>query len=220
MSELSNLLPALPELARGFAITIALSLCAMVVSWVVGAIVLVVRLSPVAPLRILATIFISFMRGTPALVQLFLIFFTLPMIGIKVPPFVAASITLGLNSSAYVAEILRGGLGSLHPGQAEAAEALGMRSWRIWTRVLLPQAVRVSLPSITNELTLLVKTTPLASVVAVTELSFAGQIIIARTFQPTAVLLSIAAAFLVLNLILTSLAGLLERRFDIAGDRR
>ncbi len=217
MFDPANLLPALPELARGFGITVTLSLSAMVLSWVFGAVVVVGLLSSAALPRRAAALFVSFMRGTPALVQLFLVFFALPLIGIHVPPFVAAAITLGLNSGAYVAEILRGALGSLHPGQAEAAEALGFPKWRTWTRVLLPQAVRIGLPSLTNELTLLVKTTPLASVVAVTELTFAGQIVVARTFEPIEVLLTVALSYLLLNLTLTLLAGRLEKRLHPAG---
>ncbi|WOI57895.1 amino acid ABC transporter permease [Palleronia sp. LCG004] len=219
MLDLANLQAALPELAHGLYMTVMLSGCAMVLSWLFGTALVVCLLSPAALPRRAAAILVSFLRGTPALVQLFLVFFTLPLAGIKVPPFTAAAVTLGLNSGAYVAEILRGGLGSLPSGQAEAAEALGFPRWRIWTRVLLPQAVRVSLPSLVNELTLLVKTTPLASVVAVTELTFAGQIVVARTFEPTEVLLAVALAYILLNLALTDLAARLDRRLAPAGGR-
>lgn len=220
MFDPSNLTAALPELLAGAGNTVGLAAVAMLLSWVVGAIVVVGLLVPVALWRRVAGIYVSFMRGTPALVQLFLIFFALPMLGIKVPPFLAAAITLGMNSGAYVAEILRAGLVSLPPGQAEAAEALGMSRRHVWTRILLPQAVRVSLPSLTNELTLLVKTTPLASVVAVTELTFAGQIVVARTFEPTEVLLAVALAYFLLNQAIVLGSGLLERRLQPAGGRR
>lgn len=220
MIDLTNLTAALPELLRGAGNTVGLAICAMLLSWVVGTIVAVGLIAPVATWRRVASIYVSFMRGTPALVQLFLIFFALPLIGIKVPPFLAAAITLGMNSGAYVAEILRSGLQSLPAGQIEAAEAMGMSRRHVWTRILLPQAIRVSLPSLTNELTLLVKTTPLASVVAVTELTFAGQIVVARTFEPTEVLLSIALVYFVINQAIVLASGALERRLQPTGTGR
>lgn len=220
MVDLTNLAAALPELSQGAANTVGLAVCAMLLSWVVGAIVSVGLLAPVATWRRVAAVYVSFMRGTPALVQLFLIFFALPLVGIKVPPFLAAAITLGMNSGAYVAEILRSGLQSLPPGQAEAAEVMGMSLRHVWARILFPQAIRVSLPSLTNELTLLVKTTPLASVVAVTELTFAGQIVVARTFEPTEVLLAVALAYFLLNQAIVLASGALERRLHPAGPGR
>lgn len=220
MFDPNNFIAAFPELTAGAANTIGLTIAAMLLSWLVGTIVALGLLAPVALWRRVAAVYVSFMRGTPALVQLFLIFFALPLMGIKVPPFLAAAITLGMNSGAYVAEILRAGLVSLPAGQAEAAEALGMSRRHVWSRVLLPQAVRVSLPSLTNELTLLVKTTPLASVVAVTELTFAGQIVVARTFEPTEILLALALAYFVLNQAIVVAAGVLERRLQpLGGDR-
>ena len=211
MFDLTNLTAALPELLRGAGTTVSLAACAMLLSWAVGIIVATGLIAPAAAWRRAATVYVSFMRGTPALVQLFLIFFALPLIGVKVPPFLAAAITLGMNSGAYVAEILRSGLQSLPVGQVEAAEAMGMSRRHVWTRVLLPQAIRVSLPSLTNELTLLVKTTPLASVVAVTELTFAGQIVVARTFEPTEVLLAVALAYFLLNQSIVLTSNLIER---------
>lgn len=220
MIDLTNLIAALPELLQGAGNTVGLAICAMLLSWLVGTIVAVGLISPVAVWRRVAAIYVSFMRGTPALVQLFLIFFALPLIGVKVPPFLAAAITLGMNSGAYVAEILRSGLQSLPPGQVEAAQAMGMSRRHIWTRILLPQATRISLPSLTNELTLLVKTTPLASVVAVTELTFAGQIVVARTFEPTEVLLAVALAYFLLNQAIVLVSGSVERRLQPAGGGR
>ena len=215
MFDPARLIAALPELANGAANTVMLTLCAALLSWVVGSVIVIGLLSPVAFWRRAGRVYVSFMRGTPALVQLFLVFFALPLIGVHVPPFIAASITLGLNSGAYVAEILRGALLSIPAGQVEAAEALGMRKASLWRRVLLPQGVRIALPSLTNELTLLLKTTPLASVVAVTELTFAGQIVIARTFEPAEVLLAVALGYIVVSQALVQGARALERRLAV-----
>ena len=212
MFSLDRLVAALPELAGGAATTVALTLCAALVSWLGGIAVGALQLSPLAPARWAARLYVSFMRGTPALVQLFIIFFALPLLGIKVPPFVAAALTLGLNSAAYVGEILRAGLAAVPTGQIEAAEAIGMSRLDIWRRVRLPQAISLSLAPLANELTLLLKTTPLASVVAVTDLTFAGQIIVARTFQPVEVLTAVAVAYVLAGQSLLQTARWLERR--------
>lgn len=212
MFSLDRLIAALPELASGAATTLALTLCAALVSWAGGVAVAALQLAPVAAARWAGRLYVSFMRGTPALVQLFIVFFALPMLGIKVPPFVAAALTLGLNSAAYVGEILRAGLKAIPAGQIEAAQAIGMARLDIWHRVRLPQAVSLSLAPLANELTLLLKTTPLASVVAVTDLTFAGQIVVARTFQPVEVLAAVAVAYILAGQILLQTARWLERR--------
>lgn len=215
MLEPARLVAALPELAQGAATTLALTACSALLSWVVGGVVVCALLSGSTASRWTARVYVSFMRGTPALVQLFLVFFALPLLGVHLPPFLAASLTLGLNSGAYVAEIMRGALLSIPAGQREAADAIGMRSVALWRRVLLPQAVRIALPSLINEMTLLLKTTPLASVVAVTELTFAGQIVIARTFEPTEVLLAVAVGYLFASQALVQTARAIERRTAI-----
>jgi polar amino acid transport system permease protein len=151
-------------------------------------------------LRWVARLYISFMRGTPALVQLFMLFFALPLIGLGGRPMLAAALTLGLNSGAYTAEILRGNLRVVTAGQYEAAIALGMAPWRIALRIALPQMLKASLPALINEFTILLKTTPLASVVAVTELTYAGQMVIARTYTSTQVMLLVSAGYLAVAL--------------------
>ncbi len=212
MVDLSRLGAALPELAHGAINTIGLTACAALVSWAGGIAIVMFVLSGSRWLRWAGRIYVSFMRGTPALIQLFIIFFTLPMIGLTMPPFMAAALTLGLNSAAYVAEILRAAILAIPPGQMEAAEAVGMRRRDRWRRIILPQAFSASLPALTNELTLLLKTTPLASVVAVTELTFAGQIIVARTFEPTEVLLSVGLGYIIVAQLLVQVSRHFERR--------
>lgn len=112
----------------------------------------------------------------------------------------AAALTLGLNSGAYTAEIVRGNLRVITPGQYEAATALGMAPWRIALRIALPQMLKASLPALINEFTILLKTTPLASVVAVTELTYAGQMVIARTYTSTQVMLLVSVGYLAVAL--------------------
>ncbi|KKB63437.1 polar amino acid ABC transporter permease [Robbsia andropogonis] len=191
---------SLPTLIDGWLLTVELTLFGVTGSVLFGHLALAMQLTRIAPLRWAARLYISFMRGTPALVQLFILFFTLPLIGLGGRPMLAAALTLGLNSGAYTAEILRGNLRIVTTGHYEAAIALGMAPWRIALRIALPQVLRASLPALINEFTILLKTTPLASVVAVTELTYAGQMVIARTYTSTQVMLIVSVGYLAVAL--------------------
>lgn len=191
---------SLPTLVDGWLLTVQLTLLGATGSVVFGHLALAMQLTRVAPLRWIARLYISFMRGTPALVQLFVLFFALPLIGLGGRPMLAAALALGLNSGAYTAEILRGNMRVITTGQYEAAIALGMPRWRIAARIALPQMLKASLPALINEFTILLKTTPLASVVAVTELTYAGQMVIARTYTSTQVMLLVSVGYLAVAL--------------------
>lgn len=191
---------SLPTLIDGWLLTVELTLLGAIGSLAFGQLALVMQLTRIAPLRWLARLYISFMRGTPALVQLFMLFFALPLVGLGGHPMLAAALTLGLNSGAYTAEILRGNLRVVTAGQYEAAIALGMPPWRVALRIALPQILKASLPALINEFTILLKTTPLASVVAVTELTYAGQMVIARTYTSTQVMLLVSVGYLAVAL--------------------
>lgn len=195
-----QVIQSLPTLIDGWLLTVELTLLGATGSIVFGHLALALQLTRFAPLRWLARLYISFMRGTPALVQLFMLFFALPMIGLGGHPMLAASLTLGLNSGAYTAEILRGNLRVVGAGQYEAAIALGMAPWRIALRIALPQMLKASLPALINEFTILLKTTPLASVVAVTELTYAGQMVIARIYTSAQVMLIVSVGYLAVAL--------------------
>jgi polar amino acid transport system permease protein len=191
---------SLPTLLDGWLLTVELTLLGAAGSLVFGHLALALQLTRYAPLRWAVRLYISFMRGTPALVQLFVLFFGLPLIGLGGRPMLAAALTLGLNSGAYTAEILRGNLRVVTPGQYEAAIALGMAPWRIALRIALPQMLRAGTPALINEFTILLKTTPLASVVAVTELTYAGQMVIARTYTSSQVMLLVSIGYLAVAL--------------------
>ncbi|MDB5788295.1 amino acid ABC transporter permease [Caballeronia mineralivorans] len=197
---------SLPFLIDGWLLTLELTLLGAAGSLVFGHLALALQLGGHAPLRWGARLYISFMRGTPSLVQLFVLFFALPLVGLGGKPMLAAALALGLNSGAYTAEILRGNLRVVTAGQVEAAVALGMPRWRIWSRIALPQVLSASLPALINEFTMLLKTTPLASVVAVTELTYAGQMVIARTYTSTQVMLLVSIGYLAVALPVIHLA--------------
>jgi polar amino acid transport system permease protein len=208
---------SLPVLADGLLNTVLLCLMALVVSALAGHVGLALRIGKWAPLRALGWLYVSLMRGTPALVQLFVLFFTLPLLGLGGRPMLAAVLAIGLNSGAYVAEVLRGNLSVVGSGQREAAQALGLGPVRIWVRISGPQIWRAAMPALVNEFTILLKTTPLASVVGVTELAFAGQMVSARTFQASEVLMLVSMCYLVLILPVIALARTLERKLHGLG---
>lgn len=207
-----QVLAALPELGRGLLMTLLLTVLASLVSVVMGQLGCFLQLRRAWIWRTSGRLYVSLMRGTPAIVQLFVVFFTLPKLGLGGQPLLAAVLAIGLNSGAYVAEILRVNRRLVTRGQLEAARTLGLSRLLTWWYVINPQVLRASLPMLVNEFTILLKTTPLASVVALTELTFAGQIVIARTYEATQVLLLVAAGYLLIALPLTTLARRLEAK--------
>ena len=196
----ARVVASLPQLLDGLTVTLVLTLAGATGSMLFGHLALLMQINNHRLLRGLARLYISFMRGTPALVQLFMLFFALPLVGLGGRPMLSAILALGLNSGAYTAEILRANLLVVSAGQVEAAAALGMSRWRIWRRISLPQILTASLPALVNEFTILLKTTPLASVVAVTDLTYAGQLVITRTFASTQVLMLVSVGYLAVAL--------------------
>ncbi|MDI9221082.1 amino acid ABC transporter permease [Pantoea sp. EA-12] len=201
---------ALPELGHGLLMTLVLTVLASLVSVVMGQLGCFLQLRRAWIWRFIGRLYVSLMRGTPAIVQLFVVFFTLPRLGLGGQPMLAAVIAIGLNSGAYVAEILRVNRSLVTRGQLEAARTLGLSRFMTWWYVINPQVMRASLPMLVNEFTILLKTTPLASVVALTELTYAGQIVIARTYEATQVLLLVAAGYLLIAMPLIAAARRLE----------
>ncbi|CAN7179593.1 amino acid ABC transporter permease [Paraburkholderia sp. SIMBA_054] len=207
-----QVIQSVPSLLDGWMLTVELTLLGAAGSLACGHLALAMQLTRIAPLRWLARLYISFMRGTPSLVQLFMVFFALPLIGLGGRPMLAAALTLGLNSGAYTAEILRGNMRVVARGQIEAATALGMAPWLITLRIALPQMLKASLPALVNEFTILLKTTPLASVVAVTELVYAGQMVIARIYTSTQIMLLVSVGYLAVVLPVIWLGRRLRQR--------
>jgi polar amino acid transport system permease protein len=215
MFSISTFLDSFGPLFWAARYTLLISILGIGVGLVIGALVCAAALSPVVWLRRLAALWVSFLRGVPLLVQLLLFYYLLPVIGIDVPAMVAAVVTVGICASAYISEIWRGAIGALPKGQAEAAAAIGMGPFDIWTRVLLPQAVTLSLPALVNELILLVKASSLVSVVGILEVTRASQAQAATTFRPLEVYLAAACIYLLINLCLAALGRYLEHRMAV-----
>lgn len=168
---------------RGLGLTVFLTVVTMVLATLLAIPVALARISKARLIRWPANIFVEFMRATPLILQLIYIYYVLPMAGVKLNPISAAIVGLTLHYAAYLSEVFRGGIESISKGQMEAALSLGLPPWRAFHKVIMPQAVRVVLPTLGNYLISLFKDTSLASVVTVQELMFSGQIIAARNFQ-------------------------------------
>lgn len=158
---------------------------------------------------------ISFIRGTPLMVQIFLFYYALPAAGIDLGPMTAGVAAIAFNSAVFVTEIQRGGLASIDPGQIEAATALGLRPRPIWARVILPQLFRTTLPMLMNEASVVVKGTALLSIITVVEMLRTAQQIGAASFSPFEPLVAAALFFLAINLALGAGAAALEARFAV-----
>jgi len=192
--------------------TLALSLIAFIGGAIGGLLVALGRTSERAWLRAIATVFVQIFQGTPLLLQLFLIFFGAPVLGLDINPWVAAGIALTLNTSAFLGEIWRGCIQAVPRGQWEAAEALGLHYVARMREVILPQAFKIALPPTVGYMVQVIKGTSLASIIGFAEVTRAGQIINNATFQPLIVFSAVAAIYFVLCWPLSLLAGRMERR--------
>jgi polar amino acid transport system permease protein len=203
---------SLPLLLQGAAMTAFVSLLAVAIGFCIGTFVCLCRLSHSPAARRFGAPYVSFFRGVPLLVQLLLIYYLLPHVGLNVPSIVAAVGTLALCTAAYLAEILRGGFLGLPRGQAESARMLGLSRWQTSSRILVPQAVRLTLPALVNETIMLLKSSSLISVVGVAELTRTSQNIAASTYRPLEIYVAAGAVYLVINGCLAILGRLLEAR--------
>lgn len=212
MFSISAFLATFPALAVPAAFTLLVSVLGIALGLVIAVLVCAGSLSPWPWARRGAAVWISFFRGVPLLVQLLLVYYLLPTIGIDVPALVAAVLTIGLCSSAYISEIWRGAINALPKGQGEAARAIGMGARTVWTRIILPQAIRISLPALVNELILLVKASSLVSLVGIFEITRASQAAAATTYRPLEVYVAAACVYLAINLCLAIAGRILEAR--------
>jgi L-cystine transport system permease protein len=201
-----------PFLLKGAVYTLELSLGGMAFGLVLGLAIALMRLSAVPGLSGLARAYVSFIRGTPLLVQLFLIYYGLAQFGIRLDPIPSALIGFTLNMGGYSSEILRGAIASIDRGQWEAAFCIGMSYAQAMRRVILPQAARVALPPLGNSFISLVKDTSLAATIQVPELFRQAQLITARTFQVFTMYLSAAFLYWVISSLLAWMQSRLETR--------
>jgi cystine transport system permease protein len=216
MARMDLVLQSLPALLAGAAVTLGFSVAAMVLGLALGLLTALARTSGVTPLSGLARLYVSAIRGTPLLVQIFVIYYGLPNVGVTLDPITSGVLALTLNSGAYLSEAIRGAMLSLEQGQWDAALSLGMTGAQALRRIILPQAFRVALPAIGNSFVGLIKDTSLVSVITVVELLRSAQLVIARTFQPLPLYLTAAAIYWVLSAAFTVVQHRVEARLERA----
>jgi polar amino acid transport system permease protein len=212
MFDLAIFAQALPALGSAAIVTVELTIAACAVSLVAGTLSAAAQLGG-GPVGYWASrSYVSLMRGTPLFVQLLVVYFGLPYFGIRGQAFLAASLAIGLNSGAYTTEILRAAILAVPQGQIDAAATIGLTWPTIWRRIILPQAVITSLPMLTAEFTIVLKSTPLASVIAVTELTYTGVLIQSRTFTAVEVFVTIAVGYILIAQLMMRTSRNLEGR--------
>ncbi|GGM00245.1 amino acid ABC transporter permease [Pseudomonas asuensis] len=213
-SSLQLILDSLPFLLKGAGWTVLLSLGGMFFGLALGFFLALMRLSRLMVLRGVARVYVSFFRGTPLLVQLFMIYYGLPELGIQLDPLPAALVGFSLNMAAYICEILRAAIASIDRGQWEAAASIGMTRAQTLRRTILPQAARTALPPLGNSFISLVKDTSLAATIQVPEMFRQAQLITARTFEIFSMYLTAAVIYWILASALAALQNTLENRVN------
>ena len=211
---------ALPLLLMGALVTVKITAISVGLGIVIGLFVGIARIARSRVLRVLAAIYVDFLRGTPLLVQIFLIYFALPIVtGQRMDPFVAAIVSCSINSGAYVAEIFRAGIQSIDAGQMEAGRSLGMTWAQTMRYIIVPQAFKRVIPPLGNEFIALLKDSSLVSVICFEELARRGQLIIARTYGSMEIWNCVALIYLVMTLAISRLVAYLERRYKVDDHR-
>ncbi|MBN4665102.1 amino acid ABC transporter permease [Pandoraea nosoerga] len=206
---------SMPVLLQGTVLTIKFALMSMVFGLAIGIVVAIMGIGKIRVLRAVARAYVSVMRGTPLLVQIFVVYYGLPGIGISLEPTPAGVLTLSLNVGAYLSESMRGALEGMPRGQWLASYSLGLSYWQTLRYVIAPQALRIAVPSLGNSLISLIKDTSLVSVITVTELLRSAQEVIASTYQPLPLYLACAAIYWVLSTGLSALQRRIEKRLAL-----
>jgi polar amino acid transport system substrate-binding protein len=202
-----------PSLMSGLKMTIILTVVSLVAATILGVIFGLFQVSSNKLLRAIATIYVDIFRGTPLLVQAFFIYFGIPAaLDIRITAVVAGIITLSLNAGAYIAEIVRGGIQSVDKGQMEASRSLGLPYRKAMSKVVLPQAIRIMIPSFINQFVITLKDTSILSIIGINELTQSGKIIIARNLESFQMWLIVGIIYFIIIMILTKVSNHLERR--------
>ena len=204
-------------LLPGIKVTIPLTIISFSLAMVIGIVTALVQFANIRVLKQLARFYIWVIRGTPLLIQLFVVFYGLPSVGIIIDPFPAAVIVFSINEGAYSAETIRGALDAVPKGQIEAGYCSGLNFIQIMWHIVLPQALRMAFPSLANGLIAMVKSTSLAANITVMEMFMVTQQIVARTYEALALYLELAFIYLMISTVLTRLQTYIEKRLNAKG---
>lgn len=201
----------------GLTMTIPLTVISFTLALIIAIAAAMVQFADVKIFKQMARFYIWVIRGTPLLVQLFVIFYGLPNLGIVIDPFPAAVIVFSINEGAYCAETIRAALESVPAGQLEAGYCAGMSYLQTMRRIILPQAMRTAFPPLSNSLIAMVKDTSLAANITVTEMFMVTQRIVARTYEPLALYIEVGLIYLLFSTVLTKLQRMGEKRLNAHG---
>lgn len=207
---------ALPILLKGLQVTLYIFLIAIILGFLIGLVIALLRLAPLKILNWVAKVYVDAIRGTPFIVQLFFIYFGVNSLQIvSLNSTTAGIITVAINAGAYFAEIIRAGIQSIDKGQTEAARSIGFTGAQTMRYIILPQAFRRMLPTITNQSIISLKDTSLLSVIGIADLTQQGQIQASATFEAFKIWLAVGIIYFIVIYLLTLLANFVERRFQL-----
>jgi glutamine transport system permease protein len=207
---------ALPMLLKGLQVTLYIFVIAIILGFIIGLVIALFRLAPVKILNWIAKVYVDAIRGTPFIVQLFFIYFGVNSLQvISLNSTTAGIITVAINAGAYFAEIIRAGIQSIDKGQTEAARSIGFTGAQTMRYVVLPQAFRRMLPTITNQSIISLKDTSLLSVIGIADLTQQGQIQASATFEAFKIWLAVGIIYFIIIYLLTMLANFIERRIQL-----
>jgi|SRR5690625_535234 len=205
----------IPALLDGALTTLTLSFTAILIGFFGGVILYLLRRTKISPIVFLVEVYVSFFRGTPMLVQLLMLFYVPPALGLDLNPYIAAISALGLNSAAYQSEILRAGFISIPFGQNEASSVVGLNQLQTFWHIELPQAVRKTLPSLISEMGDIIKASAMVSVITVTDLMRVGRQIVSVNYRPLEVYVTIGIIYLLMVTVIQLTGRKLEKKWEI-----
>lgn len=204
-------------LKPGLEVTIPLTILSFFFALIIATVVALIQIAKIPVLKTIARFYIWVIRGTPLLVQLFVIFYGLPSLGILIDPFPAAVIVFSINEGAYSAETIRAAILAVPKGQLEAGECVGMSWMQTMRRIILPQALRIAFPTLFNSVIGMVKDTSLVANITVTEMFMSTQRIVARTYEPLVLYIEVGLIYLMMCTILTKVQAWGEKKFKKRG---
>ncbi|MDY0394988.1 amino acid ABC transporter permease [Virgibacillus halophilus] len=210
--DFSIIIESLPILIKATMVTVLLAVVSVCFALLLGFFTALARISNIKVLKMIGSVYISIFRGTPLLVQIFVIYYGLPQIDIELSPITSGVLALSLNAGSYLSESFRAAILAVDKGQMEAAVSMGMTYWQAMRRVILPQSIRIAIPTLSNTYIILIKDTSLVSVITVTELLQMSTLIIAKTFEPLTIYLLAAALYWIVITFFTALLDRLEKR--------
>lgn len=215
MIDFNLIVEYLPVLLQGLIVTLEIAAAASCIGLVLGIILAFMQTSNNRLLWSIVSVYVIIIRGTPMLIQILCAYFLLPQIGIHIPALWTAIIAIGLNSAAYISQVMRAGIASVSRGQLEAAKVLGFSTQDTIRYIVLPQALRTTLPALGNEFVTLIKDSALASLIGVAELTKQANFIKSKTFDAISVYFAVAILYLILTSTVSFIVSRLEKRMNI-----